>query len=209
MMREPFYLTAVDPGGITGIITMRIEKDDFTVERQLADPYDPLNGRTPARTLQKWSRDFSGLPQVLVYEDFHLRPQGFLPDPIALNVIGGLETWLAGVLQGSRRIPCVANRSKASLSRLADLGGGTGCPYVKIVPREPVQGKNMATDMVLDRLGLLAYGPLVKDINDAFRHAVSWLTERKYRPVCDQAWPKRKKTSVETSEETSLKEVSG
>ncbi|MBD3004886.1 hypothetical protein [Streptomyces sp. 5-10] len=197
MFSEPFYLTSMDPGGITGLVTLRIDKKDFTVERQLGDPYDPLHGKTPARTLKSWAENFRDLPQALLYEDFRLHSQGFVPDPTALNVIGGVETWLAGTVDVSSLAPRKAVRAKSSHSRLADLGGAPGCPYEKVISREPVQRsrKYMVTNAILERLGLLAYGPMTTDINDAFRHAVAWLTEQGYRPVCEQAWPRQRLAS--------------
>lgn len=189
MLREPFYLTTLDPGGITGITTLRIEKTTFTLERQTAIPHDPARGLTAPLAMPQWAQDFTDLPQILLYEDFHVRNIRAVPDTTALNVIGGLETWLAGTLTRLVTPTRPTGTSKSSLSRLTDLGGLPGCPYRQIIAKEPLQAKHIVPDDILERLGLLARGPLTTDINDSARHAVSWLADQKYLPLCRQAWP--------------------
>lgn len=188
---DSFYLNAMDPGGTTGLTLLKITPWNYTVERQAAVPYEPLEGASPIRTLESWRDAFDDGPHVMTYEDFHIRP-GKYPDPAALKVIGALEEWasvthypawaeyrLPGRVRAARRASVTEMPSKA--------------PYRRIVTQEPVQAKREETvnDAVLSRLDLKAYGPMSQHINDAFRHAVSWLSTWGYLPVCQKAWPRR------------------
>lgn len=99
------------------------------------------------------------LPVTFVYEGFHVRPGKSHVDTTALEVIGAVREWHR-----------------------------TSRPYTRLISREPVQGKMAIGDDVLARMGLLRSGGLTRHINDATRHAISWLASCGYRPVCIAAW---------------------
>lgn len=163
MIPQEFFLHAVDPGGTTGLALLHVSPSAFTAVDQSADLYDPEHQKTPLITLKKWRAAYDTCPHVLVYENFHVRPGQKAVDTTALRVLGGLEEWL-----------------------MHETGA-----YHQAVAQEPVQGKSMVTDEVLNRLGLHAYGKDARHIRDAFRHAVAWLARRSYLPVCTRAWPKK------------------
>lgn len=159
LTRFPFRLVSMDPGGDTGLSLFLIEKDTFWQTDTDVVGYQPENNITPLKTLQEWSKAHTDLPVTFVYENFHVRPGRAQVETSALEIIGAVREW----------------------HRVAR-------PYVELVPREPVQGKDPISDEVLQRMGLLKSGGLTRHINDASRHAVSWLTVRGYRPACIAAW---------------------
>lgn len=158
--RYPFYLSAMDPGGTTGLSLLRISEKNFTVESQKAVKYDPRTGESPIKTLREWRRRFLAHPHIHVYENFHLRPGRQSTDITAYGLIVALEHWIMDE-----------------------------DPYEVVAPQEPVAAKNLVSDTILDRLDLKAYGPDSRHINDANRHAAAWLARNGYEPLCRTAWP--------------------
>lgn len=156
----PFYLSAMDPGGTTGLSLLRITDETFTVESQKSTPYNPDRKESPIRDLQGWRRRFTEHPHVHVYESFHVRPGRQATDITAHGLIVALEHWVMDE-----------------------------APYVMIAAQEPVAAKSLISDAILDRLDLKAYGPDARHINDANRHAATWLAQHSYEPLCRSAWP--------------------
>lgn len=159
----PFRVVSVDPGLDTGLSLMAVYPESFGLEETQVVHYDPLNGISPLVVLRRWGRS-KGLPVVLLYENFHVRPGRMKPETTALRVIGGIEEWI---------------RSSPEP------------PYTNVIPREPVQGKLAITNEVLDRMGMLGHGGLTRHVNDAVRHTVAWLVGIGYVPACKAAWPSR------------------
>ena len=155
----PFRVVSVDPGLDTGLARM-LAGPKLVLEETRVTHYQPLDGVSPLADLREWSRAHTDLPTVLVYEDFHARPGRVKPETTALRVLGGIEEWV----------------------RMEN-------PYVKIVRREPVQGKLAVTNEVLERMGMLQRGGITRHANDATRHAVAWLVSVGYLPASRMAWP--------------------
>lgn len=156
----PFYLSSMDPGGITGLSLLKISKETFTVESQKAIKYEPSVKSSPIRTLQEWRKCFPAHPHIHVYESFHIRPGRQSTDITAYGLIVALEHW---VMEEN--------------------------PYDNLFSQEPSAAKNLISNAILDRLDLKAYGPDSRHINDANRHAATWLAGAGYEPLCKVAWP--------------------
>lgn len=150
----------MDPGGVTGLSLLKITEETFTVESQKSIKYDPFMGSSPIRILREWRRGFLSHPHIHVYESFHLRPGRQSTDITAYGLIVALEHWIMDEN-----------------------------PYDSVIPQEPVAAKNLISDAILDRLDLKAYGPDSRHINDANRHAATWLAGNGYEPLCLAAWP--------------------
>lgn len=159
--KEPFYLSAMDPGGTTGLSLLRVSEKTFTVESQRAIKYDPPTKESPLRVLREWRKNFLAHPHIHVYENFHLRPGRQSTDITAYGLIVALEHWIMDE-----------------------------APYEVVAPQEPVAAKSLISDAILDRLDLKAYGPDSRHINDANRHAATWLAQNGYEPLCRAAWPR-------------------
>ena len=202
MIPYPFYLNCMDPGRTTGLGLLRIECDSFTVEETASVVYADSN---PARVLESWRHQYSDVPHILVYENFTIRPGRVKPDTTAIDVISNVMTWILdqGVMSedAKRVLAWVNEKAKfakspeaiALLSALRDEVSGYGSadsPYEEIVKQEPVHAKNIATDPVLDRLGLKLIRHDDRHINDAFRHAAAYLAQQRYMPVCSRGWPR-------------------
>lgn len=204
---ESFYLNAMDPGGTTGMSLLRIDRDDYAVMEQAAVPYRPETGETPTAVLKAWRHRYDDLPHVFVYEDFHVRPIAAVPDTTALSVIAEV---MAFALQGNANthitrvrvlldalrfvIPQSAqhllHEALAALEQIPSDDTEPAKPvYLHIAKQEPVQAKQLVKDLILDRLGLKASGPYRMHIDDANRHAATWLALLRYMPICVRGWP--------------------
>jgi len=161
---RPFQIAAVDPGGDTGLALLEIHPDTFLVKDWAVLSYE----ENPVSRLKKWRED-SDLPAVLVYENFHVRPGFTVPDTTALEVIGGIAMWLREYPPSEDKEPW---------------------PYSMVISQEPAEAK-WITDEILDRLGMKVRAKGSRHVHDALRHAVSWLTRKRYRPLCRIAWPRR------------------
>lgn len=162
-MRE-FFLTAMDPGGDTGLALLHVRPDDFALVAHATVPYAPPEQPPPTVTLRAWRGAHPG-PHVLVYEDFHVRNSAAAAgvDTTALKVLGGLDQVLY---------------ERPGL-------------YTKVVRRESIQGKHLTSDEVLEGLGLhLGHAHALRHVRDALRHAVAFLAARRYLPVCRVAYPR-------------------
>lgn len=182
---EPFYLTTVDPGGTTGMALWHITPDVYTVCETAAIAWKPLYGLSPIPTLSEWGKRYADLPHLLLYEGFRMRP-GVHPDLSSPEVIGAIKHWLAYCEQRPPHRPGRYTRFGQTLH---------SSPYCLLIEKEPVEAKHLATDQILDRLGLLISGMDRNHIHDAHRHAVSWLADpgRAYLPVCRLAWPQHRR----------------
>lgn len=107
---------------------------------------------------------WAGLPghHRFVGEAFHIRPGLMIPDTTPQQVIDHIKLW-------------------------ARNDG----PYGEMIWQEPVNGKTMITDEILKKMGLLARGRNSNHMNDALRHGVTHLFERRHRPTCRMAFPQR------------------
>lgn len=155
----PFRIFSIDPGKNTGLARSLVTEDFFEVEETRVTLYMPDQERSPVNDLTEWSRTYNDMKYVLLYENFHVRPRRNATDTTALLVIGAIEKWA---------------ESQTKL--------------ISIIKREPVQGELAITDDILKRMGILGRGGLTRHSNDAIRHAVSWLSSRRHRPVCEMAW---------------------
>lgn len=156
-----YFLHCVDPGGDTGMALFYIKKSDFDLVDYRTVPYDPhFKRRMPTEDLSGWKRTFPGLHHLL-YEDFHERNTSAQKDTTALKVIGSIEQMIF-------EDPI----------------------YESIHPQEPVEAKHMVSDEDLDKLDLLLEGHDQRHVRDALRHGVTYLTRRRYLPVCRIAYPK-------------------
>lgn len=166
--RDEFFLTAMDPGGSTGMALLGIRKESFKLLEWRTVGYDPQGGGMPTTILIDWRLDRPGL-HYLLYEDFHVRntSQAAATDTTALKVIGAVDQILCD----------------------RDL-------YAGVFKQEPVQGKHMVTDEVLEKLDLhMGHQHSHRHVRDALRHAVSFLADGGYLPVCEVAFPRRGVTS--------------
>ena len=109
-------------------------------------------------------RRWAGLPgrHRFVGEAFHIRPGLMIPDITPEKVIDHIKVW-------------IRNDS----------------PYGEVVWHEPVGGKIMITDEVLKKMGFLVRGRNSNHMNDALRHGVTHLFDRRHRPTCRMAFPPR------------------
>lgn len=98
----------------------------------------------------------------LVVENFHIRPGPMKPDTTPLQVIDHIETW-----HYEEKI------------------------FNEYVLHEPVGGKTMITDEILTVMGVKVKGKNSNHMNDALRHGVTHLVDRRHRPTCRLAYPPR------------------
>lgn len=167
---EPFYLHAVDPGKTTGLALMEITPDHYTLLTHAAilDGDDTTEG--VVGQLKQWMELRPGR-HVLVYEDFHVRPNVIGLDTTALEVIGKMQQWI-----------------------------DSDRPYDYVVVRQPLQGKHLITDQALKNAGLWASnGPDARHIRDALRHAVAHLQKLQHKALCRAAWPRRSQAGASGS----------
>lgn len=199
MTTRPFYLNCVDPGGTTGLGLLWVGDGGYDSLDKCVVPYRP-DVYTPVDKLKEWRAMYADAPHILVYENFHVRPQRAIPDTTALRVLGEMDGWATGAdpdtAKAMRLLSAATGLAHGGLRdmiseavALLKLPQNTDSPYERIVPQEPVQAKNLVTDEVLERVGLLATGPFAVHINDAHRHAVTWLALISYMPVCTRGWP--------------------
>ena len=162
-MNSEYFLSSVDPGGDTGLSLLRIGPQDFELLGHATVLYMPRVSPPPTQTLIGWRLGYPGTHRLL-YEDFHLRntDDAAGTDTTALKVIGGID------------------------QMLFDRNG-----YEQVIAQEPVQGKHLVTDEVLERLGLhFAHKNDMRHVRDSLRHSVAYLTKRGYLPVCRRAFPR-------------------
>lgn len=207
-MTDSFYVDGMDPGGTTGLVLLRITPDAYHVTETAAVRYQPDEGDSPVLTLKRWRTQYNDLPHVMVYEDFHVRPgQRHTPDTTALSIIGALRGWAHGTSRSADLVQALtllnSIRRSTYLSVYAQVfdqamelldgieipGGARSEPYDKVVSQEPVTGKSVVTDEVLKRLGVRVGGPYGVHINDAMRHAMTWLAMQGHPVVCTTGWP--------------------
>lgn len=188
----------MDPGKTTGLAMIEAHQSEFTVEKICTVKFEPEHDENPIRKLQEWSRE-SKLPCILVYEEFRIRPGRRIPDITALIILSELRKWTGSGgerevynFQGIHLWGQSSREMNDVLPLIKELtayhGGTRKSPYVLIESQEPVQAKNLVTNKVLERMGVLAHGAGSTHINDALRHAFTWLTLQRYLPVCRAAW---------------------
>jgi hypothetical protein len=203
-MDYPYYLTAMDPGGTTGLTLNRISDEDFVLVDSAAVPYRK-DTTGPVGKMKEWVEEHSDHPHILVYEDFHVRPVRGPVDTTAINVISEVKSWLAegdqnqelaeihGLLQGLKQFVQIGGQSvyTAIMERMATLYDSevTG-PYRMVLRQTPTEGKRMVPDDALKRAGMWLSGPDAQHMRDAQRHAATYLAKRKYMPLCRIAWPR-------------------
>jgi hypothetical protein len=109
-------------------------------------------------------KTWSAIPgrRRFVGEAFHIRPGMMIPDTTPERVIDHIKIWIRDYH-----------------------------PYNEVVWHEPVGGKIMITDEVLKKMGLLVKGRNSNHMNDALRHGVTHLFDRRHRPTCRMAFPPR------------------
>lgn len=200
MIDTPFYLACMDPGGTTGLGLLRIERDRYETIEQAIVPHRP-EVSTAVDRLRDWRHRYRDADHVLVYENFHVRPQRAVPDTTALLIIGELEAWAYSLDPNLTRalalVKGARDLSHGGVQKMLDeavsllyITRSTGeNPYRMIIPQEPVEAKNLVTDEILMKVGMLSHGPFSVHVNDAHRHAVTWLALMSYMPVCARGWP--------------------
>jgi hypothetical protein len=204
METYPFYLTAMDPGGTTGLSMNWVSEESFTMVESAAVPYRKgMPG--PIEKMKEWVGKYPAAPHVLVYEDFHVRPVRGPVDTTAINVITELKGWLGssqdsrelaqmhGLLAGLRQF--VRPAGLETYQRIVDVlstmqAPDASGPFRLVVRQEPVEAKRMVTDEVLKRAGMWVHGTPAQHIRDAQRHAATWLAKQRYMPLCKIAWPR-------------------
>jgi len=200
----PYYLTAMDPGGTTGLSLTEVAHGTYTTIRSAAVPYRK-DAPGPVEKMKEWVEEFPVARHVLVYEDFHVRPVRGPVDTTAINVITELKSWLSagqanqelaeihGLLQGLRQFVQVGGLSVYSsvLDCVESLYDPevTG-PYAAVIRQEPVEAKRMVPDDALRRAGMWISGKGAQHIRDAQRHAATYLAKQQYMPLCEVAWPR-------------------
>jgi hypothetical protein len=164
LARQGYFLNCMDPGGETGLSLLHIRPKEFELVDWDTIPYDPRledEGAMPTMKLIEWALDYPGRHQLL-YENFHLRNNSAQKDVTALRVIGSVEQ-----LVYERKL------------------------FESIHPQEPVEAKYMASDEVLEALGLhLGHEHSQRHVRDSLRHVVAHLTRMRYMPVCRAAYPR-------------------
>jgi len=162
--RRGYFLNNMDPGGQTGMSLLRIEPKKFELVDWATISYNPGledPDSMPSMKLIEWAERYPGRHQLL-YENFHLRNNDADKDTTALRVIGSVEQVIF-----ERRL------------------------YEAVHAQEPVEAKHMATDEVLEALGLhLDHKHAQRHVRDSLRHAVTHLTRMRYLPVCRVAYPR-------------------
>jgi hypothetical protein len=204
-MEFPYYLTAMDPGGTTGLSMNWVSEKTFAMVEAAVVPYRK-DSPGPVDKMKEWVGKYPAAPHVLVYEDFHVRPVRGPVDTTAINVITELKEWLAqddeipglaavsGLLDGLAQFvrPDGMPVYREIVDKVSAMRGKTGTgPYELIVRQEPVEAKRMVPDEVLKRAGMWVHGTSAQHIRDAQRHAATWLAKERYMPLCRQAWPPR------------------
>lgn len=159
-----YFLHCMDPGGDTGLSLFHVRPDGFDFLAHATVAWRPEQGETPVNTLHEWLYAYPG-PHHLLYENFHVRntSSAASTDLTALSVIAAVEE----------------TQRKSSA-------------YARVFKQEPVKGKRMATDAVLEALGLhLGHAHRNRHVRDANRHFVTHLAKLGYLPVCRIAFPPR------------------
>lgn len=166
---EGYFLNCMDPGGDTGMSLFHIKPEKFRLVEFATVAWRPRQGSNPTATFVGWRLEYPGVHHFL-YEGFHVRNTDSAAgtDTTALEVIGAMEQ-------------VMFDRGEAM--------------YEKVFSQEPVavkREKGLATDAVLESLGLhLGHHHHQRHVRDANRHAVVHLANRRYRPVCEAAYPRR------------------
>lgn len=162
--KTDYFLNCMDPGGDTGMSLFHIGPTEFELIDSATIPYDPRSRdkeRMPTAKLIQWTTEHLGRHELL-YEDFHLRNNSADKDTTALRVIGSIDQLLYD----------------------HDI-------FTAVHTQEPVEAKHMATDEVLERLGLhMGHAHAQRHVRDSIRHAVTYLTRRSYLPLCRIAYPR-------------------
>lgn len=164
LAKEGYFLSSVDPGGDSGMSLLFVHPEGFALLDWATVPYNPAlreESAMPTAKLIEWTLLCPGRHELL-YEDFHLRNNSAEKDTTALRVIGSIEQMMY-----DRQI------------------------FDSVHRQEPVEAKYMVTDETLEKLGLNevdSYG--WRHVRDSLRHAVAYLTRRRYLPVCRIAYPK-------------------
>lgn len=212
MIPECFYLTAIDPGGTTGMSLMSITPDDYKLISTAAVPYKIRNGKvasSPLDTLKQWHAGHTDMPHIFLYEAFHIRPGQKAVDTTAFDVLSEVRRWMTTglspehfavleVLARLRRHPVASNPQVLSAIEAEEepiikayVGGES--PYLETHSQEPAQAKRQVPDEVLRCLGLYckSHGRDSRHVNDSLRHSVTWLARLPHIPMCERAWPQR------------------
>jgi hypothetical protein len=200
----PYYLTAMDPGGTTGLSMNWVSENTFAMVEKAAVPY--RQGQPgPVDIMKEWVAKHPHDPHVLVYEDFHVRPVRGPVDTTAINVITELKGWLSpsnedrelaeiyGLLEGLKQFVRITGEStyQQAMDRLAALfDPDASGPYQQVIRQEPVEAKRMVPDEALKRAGMWVSGNGAQHIRDAQRHAATYLAKQRYMPLCTMAWPR-------------------
>lgn len=164
-----YFLSCVDPGGDTGMALLHIKPDTFQLIDTATVPYRPALGEDPIKTLTSWVRKHPGVHHLL-YESFHIR-----------NTAAAASTDLTPVEVIKAMQDMVAN----------------GNAYEAVFSQQPVGGKHMASDDVLEKLGLhMGHKHAQRHVRDALRHAVTHLARQRYAPLCRVAFPRRSVRSL-------------
>lgn len=163
-LTEEFFLDCMDPGGDTGMSLFHIKPTKFELVDWTTVRYDPRlreESCMPTAKLIEWNVRYPGRHELL-YEDFHLRNNDAEKDVTALRVIGSIDQMLYD----------------------RDI-------FTAVHTQEPAEAKSMATDEILEKLGLhMGHAHGQRHVRDSIRHAVTYLVRRRYLPVCRIAYPK-------------------
>jgi hypothetical protein len=158
----------MDPGYTTGLSLIDVTENGLQLLATAAVRYAPAQHSNPVDQIMRWGKEHYRRPHILLYENFHIRPGQKSVDPTALKVIGALED---------------------------RLSQSPWEPYLRIDTQEPGHAKRKnqddhpVTDEILLRLGLTASGPDARHIRDTFRHAVTYLGERRHRWTRERMYP--------------------
>ena len=165
----PMALICVDPGYTTGLSLLTVDAqwnkpklmDSVSIE-YAASGY---GAKDLYQQFSNWYEMCRGesMTTDIVLEKFTKRPGVVDPELTALKVMGVLDLWWA--MHGVRI-------------------------QSKFHERIPVQGKMMATNDVLRRVGVHIPGHDNRHINDATRHGISWLIDQGHVGTCQSAFPR-------------------
>lgn len=162
-MDSGYYLNCMDPGGDTGLALLHVLPQKLALVDHATVPWRPDKVETPVKTLTAWRLDHPGTHR-LVYEPFRVRNN---------RSAAGKDVTALAVIDAVRSL------------HQTD-------PYDEVFTQEPVEAKRMATDAVLETLGLhLGHKHKLRHVRDALRHGVTLLTRQRYLPVCAAAFPRR------------------
>jgi hypothetical protein len=183
----------MDPGRTTGLVILRINPEEYEVVDTAA-----VGGSSEVvDILRAWNAKHADLPHVLVYENFHVRPDSVIPDASADTVIDAVRLWAEGPADDLQeiynRLRSTPHSDKEVLDGLAvaiERAKAQRARYALITSQEPVAAKRLVPNAVLDKLGLVAGGPDARHIRDAYRHAVTLLARWRHMPTCERAWPR-------------------